>query len=154
MEWPDWLQDWHVWVALSITFGAAEVFSLDLVLLMLAGGALVGVVTALLGVPVAMQVLASIAGAVALLALVRPSVVRRLHAGPHLTLGHDALVGKQGVVIEEISDQRAGQIRVAGEVWTARPYDENEVIEPGARVDVFEIRGATALVHRIPMLDQ
>jgi membrane protein implicated in regulation of membrane protease activity len=44
-------------------------------------------------------------------------------------------------------------VRIAGEVWTARPYDDDAVIEPGAKVDVFEIRGATAVVHKIPELN-
>jgi membrane protein implicated in regulation of membrane protease activity len=145
----DWLKDWQVWAALSIALGVAEVFSLDLVLLMLAGGALVGVVTALLGAPVALQILAAVVSSAAMLALVRPNVVKRLHSGPELTLGHAALVGKQGIVVEEVSDQ-GGQVKISGELWSARPYDDTEVIEPGATVDVLEIRGATALVYRVP----
>ncbi len=86
-----------------------------------------------------------------MLALVRPNLIKRMHGGPELRLGHQALVGKQGVVVDEVSAQ-GGQIRVSGELWTARPYDETEVIAPGEAVDIFEIRGATALVHRIPTL--
>ncbi|HEX6516731.1 MAG TPA: NfeD family protein [Nocardioidaceae bacterium] len=149
---PVWLQDWQVWLGLSIVLGVAELFSLDLMLLMLASGALVGMVTALLGAPVAAQALMAVATAIAMLALVRPSVVRRLHSGPELRLGHNALIGRQGLVVEEVS-VHGGQIRIGGELWTARPFDETEVIEPGATVDIFEIRGATALVHRVPTLE-
>ena len=150
----EWLQDhlWETWLGLAIALGVAELFSLDLVLLMLAGGALVGVVTALLGAPLALTILAAVAASAAMMTLVRPSVVRRLHSGPQLTLGHAALVGRQGVVVEEVSGQ-AGQIKIGGEIWTARSYDETDVIEPGTTVDVFEIRGATALVHRVQALD-
>lgn len=152
MEWPDWLQDWQAWLALSIALGVAELFSLDLMLLMLAAGGMVGMVAALIGLPVAVQILAAVAASVAALALVRPNVVRRLHTGPELRLGHQALIGKQGIVVDEVSAQ-GGQIRIGGELWTARPYDETSVIEPGATVDVFEIRGATALVHEVPRLE-
>jgi membrane protein implicated in regulation of membrane protease activity len=79
-------------------------------------------------------------------------VVKRLHAGPTLLQGHDKLLGKTAVVVTEVS-RADGQVRIDGELWTARPYDDDEVIEPGARVDIFEIRGATAVVHRIPELD-
>ena len=96
--------------------------------------------------------MAAVAASVAMLALVRPSIVKRLHSGPDLTLGHAALVGKQGLVIDEVSTQ-GGQVKIAGELWTARPYDETVTIEAGATVDVFEIRGATALVHKVPTLD-
>jgi membrane protein implicated in regulation of membrane protease activity len=150
----EWFQQhaWETWLGLAMLLGVAELFSLDLILLMLAGGALVGVLTALVGLPVAVQVVAAVAGSVAMLALVRPSVVKRLHEGPTLVLGHDKLLGKTAVVVDEIS-REGGQVRVGGELWTARPYDEDVVIEPGARVDIFEIRGATVIVHKIPELD-
>ena len=152
MEWPDWLQDWQAWLALSIALGAAELFSLDLMLLMLAAGGVVGMAAALIGLPVAVQILAAVAASVAMLALVRPNVVRRLHTGPELRLGHQALIGKQGIVVDEVSWQ-GGQIRISGELWTARPYDDTAVIGPGATVDIFEIRGATAMVHEVPRLE-
>jgi membrane protein implicated in regulation of membrane protease activity len=152
MGWPEWLEDWQAWLGLAILLGALELFSLDLVLLMLAGGAALGMLAALLGLPGVAQVLIALAGSVAALALVRPGVVKRLHSGPTLVLGHDALVGRTGLVIERVSAQ-GGQVRIGGDVWTARPYDEDLVIEPGATVDIFAIKGATALVHEVPTLD-
>ncbi len=151
MNLPDWFQDWQAWLGLAIALGVAELFSLDLILLMLASGAIVGMVVALTDLGLAVQVLAAVAASVGMLALVRPGITARLQSGPDLTLGHAALVGKQAVVVDEVS-QHGGQIRVGGELWTARPYDETEIIEPGAPVDIFEIRGATAYVHRIPTL--
>jgi membrane protein implicated in regulation of membrane protease activity len=151
MNLPEWFQDWQAWLGVAIALGVAELFSLDLVLLMMATGAIVGMIVALLGLGWPLQVIAAVVASVGMLALVRPSIVKRFHAGPELTLGHAALVGKQGVVVDEVSIQ-GGQIRVGGELWTARPYDETEVIEAGAPVDIFEIRGATAYVHRIPTL--
>jgi membrane protein implicated in regulation of membrane protease activity len=147
-----WLEDWQAWVGLAVLLGALELFSLDLILLMLAGGAVLGMVAAIIGLPVVAQVLIALAGSVAALALVRPSVVKRLQGGPTLVLGHDALVGRQALVIERVS-AHGGQIKVGGDIWTARPYDEDLVIEPGATVDIFQIKGATALVHQIPELD-
>jgi membrane protein implicated in regulation of membrane protease activity len=144
-------ENWQAWLALAVALGVLELFSLDLVLLMLAAGAVVGMVTSVITDAVWVQVLAAVAASVAALGLVRPSVVKRLHEGPTLVLGHDALVGKQGVVVSEVSAQ-GGQVRIAGEVWTARPYDDDLVIEPGAKVDVLQIKGATALVHKIPEL--
>ncbi|HSE07372.1 MAG TPA: NfeD family protein [Nocardioidaceae bacterium] len=152
MNLPDWFQDWQAWLGIAIALGVAELFSLDLVLLMMATGAMVGMIAALVGLGWPIQVIAAVAASVGMLALVRPSIVKRFHSGPELTLGHAALVGKQGVVVDEVS-VHSGQIRVGGDLWTARPFDETEVIEPGAPVDIFEIRGATAYVHRIPTLD-
>lgn len=152
MQLPEWFEAWQAWLAIALALAALELISLDLILLMLAAGAMVGMVAAVLGLPEAAQVLAALAASVAALGLVRPSVVKRLHEGPTLVLGHDALVGKQGLVIERVSSE-GGRVKIGGEVWTARPYDEDQVIEPGAKVDIFVIKGATALVHQIPELD-
>ncbi|HCB05721.1 MAG TPA: NfeD family protein [Nocardioides sp.] len=151
----DWLSE-HlagVFLGLAIVFGIAEMFSLDLVLLMLAMGALVGMVAALLGAPGAVAAIVAAAASVGCLALVRPALVKRLHSGPELSLGHGKLVGRQGIVTERITGLEAGQIKLAGEIWTARPYDETLSIEPGSTVEVLEIRGATAYVHPIPSIE-
>jgi membrane protein implicated in regulation of membrane protease activity len=150
----EWFKDhaWETWTALAILLGLAELLSLDLVLLMLAVGAGVGVLTALIGLPVAAQILAAVGAAAAMLLFVRPGIVKRLHSGPELRLGHDALVGRQGVVVSEVSAD-GGQIKIGGELWTARPYDETVTIHEGARVDVFQIKGATAYVHPVPAIE-
>lgn len=152
MELPEWFAAWQAWLGLAIALGVAELFSLDLVLLMLAVGAVVGMAVALAGAPFWLEAVAAVAAAVGMLAVVRPGLVRRFHGGPELTLGHAALIGKQAVVVDEVNAQ-GGQIRIGGEVWTARPYVETEVIEAGETVDIFEIKGATALVHRVPRLE-
>jgi membrane protein implicated in regulation of membrane protease activity len=152
MQLPDGISAWQVWLSLAIGLGVLELFSLDLILLMLAAGAIVGMVAAIVGLDQWVQVLAAVATSIAALGLVRPNVVKRMHAGPTLVLGHDALVGKTAVVVEQVSSQ-GGQVRIGGELWTARPYDDDAVIEPGVKVDVFQIKGATAMVHKVPELD-
>ena len=152
MPLPDGFDAWQVWLGLAIGLGVLELFSLNLILLMLSAGAVVGMVAALLGLDQWVQVLAAVLTSIAALGLVRPSVVKRLRTGPTLVLGHEALVGRTGVVVEEVSSQ-GGQVRIGGELWTARPYDEDAVIEPGVKVDVFQIKGATAMVHKIPELE-
>jgi membrane protein implicated in regulation of membrane protease activity len=87
-----------------------------------------------------------------MLSLVRPSVVKRLHSGPELRHGPAALVGTNGFVVEQVSS-RAGLVKIGGETWTARPYDEHVVIPAGAKVEVYEIRGATAFVGQVAELE-
>jgi membrane protein implicated in regulation of membrane protease activity len=150
----DWLGD-HlaaVWLAIAILLGVAELASMDLILLMLAAGALVGMLVSL-GAGFAVSAIAAAVASVACLALVRPQLVKRLHSGPDLTLGHGKLVGQQSVVIERITGLESGRVKLAGEIWSAKPYDESLVIEPGATVEVLEIRGATAYVHPVPSIE-
>lgn len=149
----DWLLDnlWAGWLAAAMLLGGAEMLSLDLVLLMLAVGAVGGMTSALLGAAVGVQVLVAAVTAVGMLALVRPGIVKRLHGGPTLVQGFANLVGEEGFATAEISESE-GQAKLGGEVWTARPYDPHVVIAQGAKVQVLEIRGATAYVHEIPEL--
>ncbi|WP_110183379.1 NfeD family protein [Nocardioides solisilvae] len=151
----DWLRDhaWETWLGVAVLLGVAEMFSLDLVLVMLASGALVGMLAAVLGLPFAVQVIAAAATSLAAILLLRPSLVARVHGGPELQLGHGKLVGRQAEVTQEISGLRTGRIRLDGEIWSASPYDETLVIAAGETVEVLEIRGATAYVHPVPRLN-
>lgn len=149
-----WLGDhaWQGWLSLAIVLAGLEMLSLDLILIMLAAGAAVGMVLAIAGLPVAVQILAAGATAVAALAFVRPTMAKRMHGGPELSLGHGKLVGTQGTVTEEITPLSPGRVKLAGEIWTALPYDETSTIGPGDTIEVLEIRGATAYVHPMPAL--
>lgn len=151
----DWMREhmWETWLGFAILLAVLEMFSLDLILIMLAGGALVGMLAAMLGLPFGIQVLAAAVTSVAALALVRPSIAKKLHGGPDLMLGHGKLVGRQGVVTETVTALAPGRIRLAGEIWSAEPYDHTLTIEPGATVEVLEIRGATAFVHPVATLE-
>jgi membrane protein implicated in regulation of membrane protease activity len=151
----DWIREHltETWLAIAVMLGVAEMFSLDLVLAMLAAGAFAGVVTSLVTDLVAVQVAVALVVAVGMLAVVRPGLARRLHKGPELRLGHGKLVGTQGTVTETVSALTPGRVRLQGEIWTAQPFDETLSIEAGETVEVFEIRGATAFVHPVPRLE-
>jgi membrane protein implicated in regulation of membrane protease activity len=151
----DWIRDhlWETWLALSIALGVAEMFSLDLILAMLAAGAAVGMITAIIGLPLELTILAAMAASVAMIAFVRPSFLKRLHSGPELALGHGKLVGTRGLVTEEITGLAAGRIKAGGEIWSALPYDETMRIAPGETVEILQIKGATAYVHPVATLE-
>ena len=144
---------WQAWLGLGVLLAVAELFSLDLILIMLAVGAFAGMVTAALDAPLVVQVLAAAAASIGMLALVRPSLVHRLHAGPELVMSHGRLVGQQGVVTQELSSLAPGQVRLGGELWSAAPYDETLRIAAGETVEVLQIRGATAYVHPVARLE-
>lgn len=147
----EWLGD-HLaaaWLILAVALGVAELVSLDLILIMVAVGALVGALAAIASFPVALQVLLAAGSSAAMLALVRPNLVKKFHQGPDLVTGTGKLVGQQGIVTEELSAHHPGRVKVAGEIWSACPYDESLTIAPGQTVEVFAIRGATAYVHPV-----
>jgi membrane protein implicated in regulation of membrane protease activity len=141
------MRDWLIWLLLAVGLAVAELLSLDFVLIMLAAGALAAAAGAGLGLPVAVQALLfALVSGLALL-LVRPIARRHLQSGSPIATGIAALVGKDALVLEEVGSH-SGLVKIDGEQWTARPFAEGQVIEPGATVEVISIRGATALVWR------
>lgn len=136
----------YAWLVAAVVLGVVEVLTLTLAFGLLAGAALVAAVAAGLGAPVVVQFLAfAVAGGVGLVA-VRPIAKRHLALPPVSRDGSDALIGRSAVVTREVS-ATGGLVHLSGEDWSARAYDEALVIPPGVRVDVYEIEGATALVH-------
>jgi membrane protein implicated in regulation of membrane protease activity len=142
---------WGWWFIAAALLVAGEILTLDLILAMLAGGAVGGGAVAALdeaGVPGTGPVTqGSVALAAALVGLLvlRPIAVRHLKRTPVLRTGVARLVGADAVVLEEVGPQ-GGRIRLDGEIWSARSYDGSSVFESGAGVSVLQIEGATALV--------
>lgn len=140
----DDVHPWLIWLILAVALAGGEALSLDLVLIMLAGGAAAGSVAALAGLPVVLQIVIAVAGALALLLVVRPVAKRHLTVKGALT-GTEALVGTDAIVLARV-DATGGRVRLNGAEWSARAMDHTQVIEVGSSVRVIEISGATAVV--------
>lgn len=138
---------WVIWLIAAVVLAAAEVVNLSFYLFPFAIGAAGAAVVDGVGGGAALQwIVFGVLTAVSF-AVLRPIATRHLHTPALLRTGTAALVGRSAVVLERIAnDDGVGSIRLDGEVWTARAYDEDRVLEPGTRVQVIEIRGATALV--------
>ncbi len=135
-----------IWLVLAAVLGAAELMTVTLTLGLIAVAAVAAAVTGATGLPVPVQILAFVLTAVAGLGLVRPIAVRHLKQPPPLRTGTAALVGRTALVLRE-TDGHGGRVRIGGEEWSSRSYDETLVIPVGATVDVIQIEGATALVY-------
>lgn len=137
---------WIIWLIVAAVLGVAELLTVTLALGLLAVAAVAaGVVGAAgLGVPAELGAFALVAAAG--LGLVRPIAIRHVRQPPPLRTGVAALVGKTGLVVQEVNGHD-GRVRIGGEIWTSRSYDESTVIPVGAKVDVLQIEGVTALVY-------
>ena len=137
---------WLLWLIASGLFAAGEMASLDLVLLMFAGGALGAMTVALLGGATVVQMIAFIVVSGVLLALVRPIAKRHLVDRTPLQLdGVETLIGRTAKVTREI-DSSGGRIRMGADEWTARSQHSGESFEVGATVRIMSVDGATAVV--------
>ena len=139
------MPDWVIWAIAAAALAGGEVLSLGFFLGLLALGAAVAAIAAAVGLSVEVQVALFVVTSVASLAFIRPVALRHMKTPARLKSGTAALVGARAIVLERVDADR-GQVKIGGEVWTARSYDEDDVFEPGARVDVMKIDGATALV--------
>jgi membrane protein implicated in regulation of membrane protease activity len=137
---------WIVWVAAAAVLGVVEMVTLAFAAGLMAVAALVAAVVAGVGGGVELQALAFAAAALGGLALLHPLARRRRLGKTAYRSGVAALTDRPAVVIEQV-DASSGTVRIGGEVWSARAYDETLVMPAGTRVTVFEIEGATALVY-------
>ena len=139
------MPEWVLWTIAAAALAVGEIFTLGFFLGPIAIAAGLAAIVGALGAPIEAQVAVFIAGSIASLLIVRPIARRHMRTPGALRTGTAALVGQRAVVVQRV-DADSGQVKIGGEVWTARPYDESDVYEAGARVDVLKIDGATALV--------
>ena len=140
------MESWIVWLVLAAVLGVAEIMTTTLAFGLIAVGAVVAGVVGVAGGGLPFQLIAFGVASAAGLGVVRPIAVRHIKQPPLLRTGTSALVGRSAKVVEWVTDD-GGKVRIGGELWSARPYDESLVIPMGSTVDVFAIEGATALVH-------
>ncbi len=137
-----------MWLIVAVVLGVAEVYSGTLILIMLSTGAVGASLAAGIGAPIWVQgFVFAIVSALAVVGL-RPALQRHIHASAdNAPMGLDAIEGSPGLVLERV-DMDHGLIKIDGELWSARPYDASQTFDPGERVRVIEVRGATALVWK------
>jgi membrane protein implicated in regulation of membrane protease activity len=132
------------WLAASVVLAVVELLSMDFVLLMFGLGALAAATAAVLGAPLWLAVAVFAVVSVALLFLLRPALLHRLHSGPTLATGFSNLVGQTALVLQSV-DSRDGRVRIGSEEWSARTTDDHP-IDAGVDALVIAIDGATAVV--------
>ena len=138
---------WVLWLIAAVVLAAAEVMNLSFYLFPFAIGAAAAAVAQLVGVGTPIAVVVFAVFTALSFGVVRPIARRHLQTPPQIRTGTAALIGRRAIVVERIAnDEGVGCVRIDGEVWTARSYDDDRIIEPGTPVHVMEIRGATALV--------
>jgi membrane protein implicated in regulation of membrane protease activity len=134
-----------MWLIVGLLLIAAEVLSGDFVLIMLGVAALAAAGSAALSAPGWVGVLVFAVTSLGLITLARPVLKRQLQPAEITLTNAEALLGGQAVVVETV-DAHRGQVKLNGEIWSARAFDETEVLEPGRAVTVIDISGATAVV--------
>jgi membrane protein implicated in regulation of membrane protease activity len=139
------VESWAWWLLVAVLLCAPVVHTALLEFVMFGIGAGAAALTAGLGGGVVLQFAVFLGATLALLVLVRPITRRQRRQAAAVRLGIDALKGAEAVVLERV-DEHDGRIKLKGEVWSARALGAGQVFEPGEKVSVAEIDGATAVV--------
>ena len=138
---------WLAWTLAALLLAIGEVFTPGMFFLgPVALAAVAGAVAAAIGAAVWLQLLIFIAGAAASIGLLRPIARAHLRMPTALRTGVAALEGAPAIVLQRV-DRDGGRVKIGGEEWSARAFMDDQVIEPGTRVEVMKIEGATALVY-------
>jgi membrane protein implicated in regulation of membrane protease activity len=138
---------WVIWILVAVAFGVGEVLTTTFVLAPFSVGALVAALIAAIGGGAVGSWVTFIVVSLLMLWVVRPIARSHMRTPAQLRTGTAALIGRRAIVLERIAnDEGVGCVRIDGEVWTARAYDDESIIDAGTPVQVIEIRGATALV--------
>ncbi len=141
------MESWIVWLIVAAVLGVAELVTITFAFGIIAVAAVVAAVVGAFHLDLGIQLAAFVVAAAAGLGFVRPVAIRHLKQAPALRTGTAALVGRSAIVLEEVNEH-SGRVRIEGEEWSSRPYlDESLVIPVGTKVDVMQIKGATALVY-------
>ena len=141
------MPEWLVWSIVAVALAVGEIVTPGLFVLgPIALAAAAAAVAAAFGAGWVIELIVFVGGSVASLALIRPIAKAHLRLPIALRTGAAALVGSPAVVLERV-DSSGGRVKIGGEVWSARAFDENQVLVPGTKVQVAEIEGATALVY-------
>ena len=135
-----------VWLVLGVGLIAAEMLTLDLVLVMIGVAALLAAAAAALGADLTVQLLVLAAGSAVGLVGVRPTVKAHLNKSPDLAQGSDRLVGRRATVTAQVGKD-AGQVTLDGELWRARPFDHESELAVGTSVSVMSVSGVTLYVY-------
>ena len=141
------MDPWVLWLIAAVVLAVGEIATMGFFLAPFAAGALVAALVSASGTGTAITLIVFLLVSIIALAALRPIARSHKRMPPQIRTGTAALVGRHAMVVERIANNEGvGCVKLDGEVWTARAYDEDDVIEEGKRVQVVEIRGATALV--------
>jgi membrane protein implicated in regulation of membrane protease activity len=148
MNWSHEAQ-WLLWLAAALAATIIEVATVDFFFLMIAGGALITAMAAALHAGGPLQVIIFAASSIGLLLTVRPPMKRWAQSTPGVAMNTAALIGREARVLETVTE-RAGRVKLAGEVWSARVVEGQPSLEVGSDVHIVRIDGATAVVAPDP----
>lgn len=135
-----------IWLVIAVVLFVVESFTVQLLCVWFAVGALVSMLASLLGASTAVQFALFFITSIAVLLIWRPFLKKRITPKKTAT-NADAVIGQEGLVIEEIDNTlQTGRVSVGGLDWTARS-ENGKIIPARQKVTVKKIEGVKLIVE-------
>ena len=136
----------YVWLGVTVVALVLEFVTSDMISIWFAGGGLVAMILTALGLQYYVQIPAFILVSVILLLCFRKMVMKRL-ASSETKLNADSVIGKEFILLEDISFNKPGAIKVNDVVWSAIAKDETTSIPKNTVVRVVDLKGNKYIVE-------
>ncbi len=133
----------EIWILIAAVFFIGELITIGFFLLWFGVGASVSTVLNYLGFSETTQIIAFILVSIILLAVSRPFAKRITQGMPAKKATSDRLIGEKGVVIEDISPENGGIVKISGDTWRAI---SDQRISKNNHILVEKIKGVTLVV--------
>ena len=140
---------WAIWLILCGAFLLIEIFNISFLLIWPGIGSFFAFIASVLGAPIEIQLAVFAISTTIMIIFMKPLTKKLFKNKDNTKMNNDALIGKKGVVIKEInSTEDVGQVKVAGELWSAITLND-EKIKINEIVEVTKVDGVKLVVTKI-----
>jgi membrane protein implicated in regulation of membrane protease activity len=140
---------WVFWLIAAGVFFVIEMATIGFLVFWLGIGALLAMVTSFITDNIIIQFVVFLVSSTLLLIFTKPLVNKFIKIPKEVKTNAYSIIGKKGIVIAPINNiEGNGQIKIDGEVWSAKSYND-ENIPKNSEVEIVEIDGVRAVVKLV-----
>lgn len=141
---------WHIWLIIAGVCFIIEMITVGFLVFWFGIGALLTMIVSLIFPDnIILQTSVFVISSTLLIFLTKPLVNKLSKSDKKVATNAFSIIGKKGIVTQDINEAHGvGQIKVAGEVWSAKTSD-GSTIEKGTQIEVRKIDGVKAVVEPI-----
>ncbi len=140
---------WVFWLIAAGIFFIIEMATIGFLVFWLGIGSLLAMVTSFFVDSIIVQFVVFLVTSTLLIIFTRPLVNKFIKIPKELKTNAYSIIGKKGIVTSKINNvEGSGQIKIDGEVWSAKSIDEEE-IEKDTEIEIIEIDGVKAVVKKV-----
>lgn len=140
---------WVFWLIAAGIFFIIEMATIGFLVFWLGIGSLLAMVTSFITDNILIQFIVFVVTSTILLIFTRPLVNKFIKVPKEVKTNAYSIIGKKAIVISKINNiEGTGQIKIDGEVWSAKSSIDEDIPE-NTEVEILEIDGVKAVVKKV-----